>query len=90
MFLFSLIESPNFKKFVCFLYSSPCSNTYVDLVFSQMKHLFNDKRNRMKTEFVSAELKLRLNSNLSSSEMFQYVLLNQDLLKAIGSNDKYT
>jgi hypothetical protein len=90
MLLFSLTEAPNFKKLVSFLYSLPCSNAYVESVFSQMKHLFNDKRNRMTVELISAELKIRLNATSSCIDMFQFVMSNQDLLKAIRSNEKYT
>ena len=72
------------------MYSLPCSNAYVESVFSQMKHLFNEARNRMTTELVSAELKIRLNSTLSCTEMYKHILCNQDLLKAIKSDEKYT
>ncbi|CAF1396996.1 unnamed protein product [Rotaria sp. Silwood1] len=90
MFLFSITESPNFKKLICFLYSLPCSNAFVESVFSQMKHLLNDRRKRMTNELVSAELKIRFNSTLSCTEMYKYILCNQDLLKAIKSDEKYT
>ncbi len=90
MYLFSLVQSPNFKKLVCFLFSLPCSNAYVESAFSQLKHLYNDKRNRMTTELISAELKIRLNSSLPCIEMYKHILPNQDLLKAIKSDKKYT
>ena len=89
MFLLSITQAPNFKKLICFLYSLPASNSFVESVFSQMKHLFNDKRNRMSTELISAELKVRLNFSLSCTEMHKYLLCNQDLLKAIKSVKKY-
>ena len=73
-----------------FLFPIPCSNAYVESVFSQMKHLVNDKRNCMTTELVSAELKIRLNANLTCANMYKYILSNQDLLKAIRSDEKYT
>ena len=90
MLLLSLTPSPNFKKLLCFLFSLPCSNAYVETVFSQMKHLVNDKRNRMTTELVSAELKIRLNATLQCADMYKYILSNQDILKAIRSDEKYT
>ncbi|CAF3173316.1 unnamed protein product [Rotaria sp. Silwood2] len=90
MFLFSITQSPNFKKLICFLYSLPCSNAFVESVFSQMKHLLNDRRKRMTNELVSVELKIRFNSTLSCTEMYKYILCNQDLLKAIKSDEKYT
>ncbi len=59
---------------VIFFVLSPFFNAYVDSVFSQMKHLFNDRRNSMTTELVSAELKIRLNATLSCTEMYKYIL----------------
>jgi len=90
MYIFSLTQSPNFNKLISFLYSLPCSNAYVESAFSQLKHLCNDKRNRMTIELISAELKIRLNSSLSCVEMYKHVLANQDLLRAIKSEEKYT
>ncbi|CAF1150096.1 unnamed protein product [Adineta steineri] len=89
IYMFSLTQSPNFKKLICFLYSLPCSNAYVESAFSQLKFLCNDKRNCMTTELISAELKIRLNSSFSCIEIFKHVLSNQDLLKAIKSDEKY-
>jgi hypothetical protein len=55
--------SPNIHKFICFLFSIPCNNAYVESVFSTMKHLYDDKRNRMSTELIRAELQIRLNAS---------------------------
>ncbi len=59
---------------VIFFVLSPFFNAYVDSVFSQMKHLFNDRRNFMTAELVSAELKIRLNATLSCTKMYKYML----------------
>ncbi len=90
MSLFSLTQSPNFKKLTCFLYSLPCSNAYVESAFSRMKFLLNDKRNYMTTELISAESKILLNSTLSCTVMYKHILGSQNLSKAIKSNEKYT
>ncbi|CAF5022389.1 unnamed protein product, partial [Rotaria sp. Silwood1] len=87
MLLLSLTKSPNFKKLICFLYSLPCSNAYVESAFSQMKHLLSDKRSSMTTELISAELKIRLNSTLSCTELYKYILSSEDLLRAIKSDE---
>ena len=39
IFLLSITQAPNFKKLTCFLYSLSASNSYVESVFSQMKHM---------------------------------------------------
>ena len=46
-----------------------------------MKHLFNDTRNRMTTEFLSTELKIRLNSTISCNGIYKYILSDPDLLE---------
>jgi hypothetical protein len=73
---------------VSFLYLLPCSNAYVESVFSQMKHLWNDTSNRMTTELTSAELKILLNATQSCTDMHKKILCS--LLKAIRSHEKYT
>jgi hypothetical protein len=57
---------------------------------SQMKFLWNDRRNCNATELISGELNIRLNSTLSCTEIYKHILGSQDLSKAIKSNEKYT
>lgn len=44
----------------------------------------------MTTELASAELKIRLKSTLACTELYKYLLGNEDLLRAIKSDEKYT
>ncbi|CAF4653234.1 unnamed protein product [Rotaria socialis] len=81
--------TPNMKKLICFLYSIPASNAYVESIFSDMKHLLSDSRNRMSVDLVSAELQIRRNSSLSCTDMHQYLLSDKELLGAISCNNKY-
>lgn len=81
--------SPNPYKFISFLFSIPCSNAYVESVFSTMKHLCDDNRNRMSTELIAAEWKIRLNSYLSCTDAYGFFLSKQELLKLIHFNEKY-
>ena len=81
--------SPNLHKLICFLFSIPCSNAFVESVFSAMKHLYDDKRNRMSMKLVAVELKFRFNSFLSCTEIFNFFLLKSELLKLIHCNEKY-
>jgi hypothetical protein len=69
---------PNFYKFISFLFSILCSNAYVESVFSTLKHLCDDKRNRMSTELIAAELKIRLNSALSCTDAYDFFYRNQN------------
>ena len=84
-----LAPSPNLHKFICFLFSIPCSNAYVESVFSIMKHLYDDKRNHMSTELIRAELQIRLNSSLRCREAYEYFLSKPELLKLVQSSEKY-
>jgi hypothetical protein len=43
--------------------------------------LWDDKRNRMSTELVAAELKIRLNSSLSCTEAYDFFLSKPELLR---------
>ena len=54
-----------------------------------MKHLWDDKRNRMSTELVAAKLKVRLNSSLSCTEAYDFFFSKPELLKLISSYEEY-
>jgi len=56
--LLAVNATPNMKKLICFLYSIPASNSYTESVFSEMKHLFNDYRNRISLNSITAELQI--------------------------------
>ena len=68
----------------------PASNAYVEWIFSDMKLLLNDSRNRMSVESITAELQIRRNSSISCTDIHKHLLLQKELLEAISSNNKYT
>ncbi|CAF1454086.1 unnamed protein product, partial [Didymodactylos carnosus] len=70
--------------------SSSSSSSSQKSVFSQMKYLVDDRRNRMSTELISAELKIRLNAQISCSDIYSYSLSKPDLLKSVHSVEKYS
>ncbi|CAF3420764.1 unnamed protein product [Rotaria socialis] len=82
-------ETANFKKIICYIFSIPCSNSFVESIFSNMKHCWNDYRNRMNTELISSELKIRINSNYSCNQFYRRVLSEPQLLKQSRQNAKY-
>ncbi|CAF4552462.1 unnamed protein product [Rotaria socialis] len=59
--------TPNMKLIISYVFSIPCSNAYVESIFSHMNHLWSDYRNRMDIELVAAELKIRKNADIPSS-----------------------
>ncbi len=81
---------PNFKKLVQFVFSIPALNAFCESVFSHMKFLWNNNRNRMKHDLIGAELKIKVNAKYNCSEFYDYLLNNQDLLKKIRSSEKYS
>ena len=90
LFAVQSVPTPNMKKLISYIYSIPASNAYVESVFSEMKHLFNDFRNRMSSDTIAAELQIRRNSRLSCTDMYSHLLSQKELLTAISANRKYT
>ena len=81
--------TPNFKKLICYIFSIPCSNSFVESIFSNVKHCWNDYRNRMKVELISYELKIRMNSSYSCNKFYKHILTETQLLKQTRQNAKY-
>ncbi|CAF1562881.1 unnamed protein product [Rotaria sp. Silwood1] len=65
-------------------------NAYVEAIFSEMKRLLNDFRNRMSLDSIAAELQIRRNGSMSCTGMYKYLLSQKELLTAIRSNYEYT
>ncbi|CAF1323796.1 unnamed protein product [Rotaria sordida] len=82
-------STPNMKKIICYIFSIPCTNAYVETIFSHMKHAWSDYRNRMDIELVDAELKIRMNSDYPCAYMCKYLLSQPDILNKIRTNEKY-
>ena len=54
-----------------------------------MKFLWSNYRNKMKPELIGSELKVKVNTQVNCTELYDYHLNDQDLLKQIRSSDKY-
>ncbi|CAF1553526.1 unnamed protein product [Didymodactylos carnosus] len=81
--------TPNMTKIVSYLFSIPCSNAFVESIFSKMKHSWTDYRNKMDVQLMAAELKLRTNCEYTCSYFHDYVLSQPVLLRKIRTNEKY-
>ncbi|CAF1088208.1 unnamed protein product [Didymodactylos carnosus] len=81
-------ETPNVQTLICYIFSIPCTNGYVETIFSHMKHAWSDSRNRMDNESVAAELKIRLNADFSWANFYKHLLSQPDLLKRIRTNEQ--
>ncbi|CAF3801355.1 unnamed protein product [Rotaria sp. Silwood1] len=81
-------SKPNFQKVICYIFSIPCSNSYVESIFSHTKHVWTDYRNRMDIELINAELIIRMNGNYSCEGFYKHILSQTSLLKQIRKNAK--
>ncbi|KAI6656015.1 hypothetical protein LOD99_1749 [Oopsacas minuta] len=86
---FSYANSPNLLSLVEFALALPVSNAYVERIFSLMKNLWTDERNRLSTEMVKAELCVKLNYSLSCKDFYNFIRQEKRLLKIAKSSDKY-
>ena len=54
-----------------------------------MRDLYNDKRNCISPELIATELKIRLNSSILCTDIYDFLLSKPELLKLIRSKEKY-
>ena len=81
---------PALRKLVHFAFSIPASNAFCESIFSHMKFLWSNNRNKMKNDFVGAELKIKVNSYFTCKKFYEHLLHKPDLLKQIRSSEKYS
>jgi hypothetical protein len=78
------------EKLVQFVFSIPASNAFCESIFSHMKYLWDNNRNRMKHDLVGVELKIKINTHYTCTQFYDYLLNKPDLFKQIRSSDKYS
>lgn len=91
--IFSSGTKENFKnifQLVSYVLSIPPSNAYVEKVFSIMNQKWSKERNRCKVELIKSELQISLNFEEHCSDFIEKIKLDEDLLKAVSSNQKYS
>ena len=83
---------PQFEmhKIISYVYSIPCSNAFVEAVFSHMKSAWTASRNSMVNETIAAELKIRLNSTMACEDFFSFAQTQPQLIKCAKSQQKYS
>ena len=79
-------DSPNLKKIVQYIFAVPTSNAFVERIFSIMKHLWSDSRNKLYRRMVAAELCIRLNFENSCISFYNEIKSNGKLISAAKSN----
>ncbi|CAF5038400.1 unnamed protein product, partial [Rotaria magnacalcarata] len=81
---------PSLPKLVEFVFAIPGSNAFCESVFSHKKYLWNNNRTKMKHDLVGAELKIKMNTHLTCTEFYDYLLTKPNILNKIRSSDKYS
>lgn len=74
--------NPNLKRIIKTIMKVPCSNAYVESVFSHMNRLWTDSRNKLSVDMAKAELCIRYNFSLTCRVMHGAVGPSRTLLKA--------
>jgi len=91
--IFSSCTKENFKNIfllVSYVLSIPSSNAYVERVFSMMNQKWSKERNRCHVELIKSELQISLNFPENCSDFIEKVKLDEELLKAVRNNKKYS
>ncbi|CAM4915320.1 unnamed protein product [Rotaria socialis] len=65
-------------KIISYVYSIPCSNAFVEGVFSQRKSAWTASRNLTVNETIAAELKIRFNSTMTCEDFFLLLKHNRN------------
>ncbi|CAF5119032.1 unnamed protein product [Rotaria magnacalcarata] len=81
---------PSLRKLVEFVFAIPESNAFCESVFSHMKYLWHNNRTKMKHDLVGAELKIKMNTHLTRTDFYDYLLNKPNILNKIRSSDKYS
>ena len=66
-------------------------NAFVERIFSIMKNVWTDPKNKMNPNLVQAEVLHKVNYNMSCEEFFKFISQpeQKELLKKVMSNEKY-
>jgi len=85
----STAQLKNIKQIIKYVYSMPCSNAFVERVFSHMNSLWTDKRNLLGVDTVKAELVIRNNITCNCSVFFDKIQNEIHLLNTMKNAAKY-
>ncbi|KAL4101014.1 hypothetical protein QTP88_021035 [Uroleucon formosanum] len=80
----------NIFLLVSYVLSIPPSDAYVERVFSIMNQKWSKERDRCKVELIKLELQISLNFEENCSDFIEKIKLDENLLKAISKNQKYS
>jgi hypothetical protein len=73
IFLIIYCTIKNIKQIVQYVFSVPCSKTFVERVFSHVNSLWIDERNRLGIDTIKTELVIRNNITYNFSDFFDQI-----------------
>jgi len=83
------IRVSNFEKLVEFICCLPETSAPVERIFSIMKSMWSESRNRMLEQNVKAVITCKINTDWSCSDLYENVKLNNVFLKKVLCTEKY-
>lgn len=87
-----IFKDPSFvhlKILVSKLLSIFSSNAYCESVFSVVKNVKTDERNRMKIKLLNSLVSIKLNSDFVCNEAYNLFISNPELIKKVKTIEKY-
>jgi hypothetical protein len=87
--IFKDLSFVHLKKIVSILLSIFSSNAYCESVFSVVKNVKTDERNRMKIKLLNSLVSVKLNSDYNCSQAYKLFISYAELLKKVKSTEKY-
>lgn len=87
-----LFKNHNFvliKKLVIILLSFFPSNAYCESIFSIIKNLKTDERNRIGPKLLNSLISVKCNADLNCNQAYDLFLSDPELLKQVKTQDKY-
>jgi hypothetical protein len=87
-----IFKDPSFihlRRLVTMLLSIFSSNAYGESVFSVIKNIKSDERNRMQIKLLNSLTSIKLNSDFDCKQAYNIFISNSDLLNQVKSSEKY-
>ena len=74
---------------ISYVLSIPVSNANAERTFSLMNAKWTNERKRASKDLIKSEIQVVMNYDMSCSSFYKYAKKNNDLLKKVGSCEKY-
>ena len=87
-----IFKDPSFihlKKLVSMLLSIFSTNAYCESVFSVVKNVKTDERNRMKIKLLNSLVSIKLNSDFDCDQAYDFFISQPELLSKVKTSEKY-